>query len=177
MPQKGKLLPIEPKWNWNYNAINFSNDFNRLPIEPKWNWNVEAISSTEPSLTLPIEPKWNWNQHSWNQDKIPCLLPIEPKWNWNVKLEPSCKTAAFSSNRTKVELKRSKIYCKWKFSVFQSNQSGIETRWSGLQTLQVAQLPIEPKWNWNALTLRFYPCKCPSNRTKVELKHVKTHVE
>jgi len=162
---------------------------------------------------LPIEPKWNWN----HVDNLFALTHL-PSNRTKVELKqlPVClnESPADASNRTKVELKlivifwipvfvitsnRTKVELKHAHNhhcnvctLFQSNQSGIETvnirsyffsvLSSNRTKVELKQkicrnynskrvLPIEPKWNWNIkLSLPFHPGLLTSNRTKVELK-------
>ncbi len=144
-------LPIEPKWNWNFDWLfqiiqhnlfqsnqsgietpvdgRIEVEGNRLPIEPKWNWNNAFTSLTCGWVRLPIEPKWNWNIGGIYLCRHLCSLPIEPKWNWNL----GCENANLYSLVLPIEpkwnwncVRGQQAYRKG--CAFQSNQSGIETR-------------------------------------------------
>ncbi len=161
---------------------------NGLPIEPKWNWNIftfgqliQSDTSNRTKVELKLELVFrnlSFSHFQSNQSGIETCdllhvgkhleLPIEPKWNWNSKYE-TLIDALLTSNRTKVELKQRISWFVIVGICFQSNQSGIETRYR-YGSHFCSELPIEPKWNWNGRKQTISSSPSASNRTKVELK-------
>ena len=167
---KTPRLPIEPKWNWNWdnsaeNTLGITTfQSNQSGIETFLIscLFINDITSNRTKVELKLRLMFSGrlsNPFQSNQSGIEtqyllklvvrCLLPIEPKWNWNA-VNTCYKKAGY---------------------YFQSNQSGIETiryPWTSL----FDTLPIEPKWNWNIEVYKSWYGEQTSNRTKVELKLV-----
>jgi len=98
------VLPIEPKWNWNFSISQFccgKGSSNRTKVELKriihWTRHINS--------RLPIEPKWNWNPQ-W----VKVLAFLRPSNRTKVELKRMYETGSHcinkTSNRTKVELKQ-----------------------------------------------------------------------
>ncbi len=110
-----------------------------------WYWyNHKSFQSNQSGIETATEQRSKWL----------LSLPIEPKWNWNTPLLYRYLFQPMASNRTKVELKPISHLIDKNIRLFQSNQSGIET-----------------KHGWLIVE-----CTYPSNRTKVELKRRKAGV-
>jgi len=99
-----KILPIEPKWNWNLSDLTKKIEVNQTSNRTK----VELKRSTRAVLMLVA------NFQS-NQSGIETFIN-----NTN-------RIGMISSNRTKVELKHAHNHHCNVCTLFQSNQSGIET--------------------------------------------------
>jgi len=124
------------------------------------------------SLPVWIEPKWNWNFIQASTVIVSVKVWIEPKWNWNSR---SLGTQAgsysmFESNQSGIET--DVVYVvNARSRKFESNQSGIETVALVLHLRFQACVWIEPEWNWNDDTvIEFHSRYVSLNRTRVELK-------
>jgi len=209
---------IEPEWNWNFllfstgQGIVSTFESNQSGIETNWSLHIlrrsEGLNRTRVELKQAL--------HSWREDEPPCLnrtrvelkqwvlahlrlhneVWIEPEWNWNAHHTPTVRTTRRRLNRTRVELKLFDSITRERMcTMFESNQSGIETpsnsltTWSdlefesnqsGIETPQhrgAAFYPvsvwIEPEWNWNFVSKSSTPAAVVGlNRTRVELKRL-----
>ena len=119
-----------------------------LPIAPIWNWNIVSSNTrTSPSpatnrtnLELKLEMRrWSMSgRHSTNRTNLELKL----------LLSNACHIWWKPTNRTNLELKRVMVIVFDLELIYQSHQSGIETR-GRKPASTVDALPIAPIWNWN----------------------------
>ena len=78
----------------------------------------------------------------------PCLL-IEPLWNWNARFDNALSFAAFTFNRTTMELKHMSDRA-WRANRVAFNRTTMELKHDNVVVSHVPFfLLIEPLWNWN----------------------------
>ena len=102
-----RMLPIVPKWNWNFHCASLIS-INGSSYQSYQSGIETTYIQRQPAFLkdLPIVPKWNWNVDMYKNQPQSEDLPIVPKWNWNSGLLPWAFMPSMSTNRTKVELKR-----------------------------------------------------------------------
>ena len=108
---EGLEVPIVPYWNWNYHIEMFPRRNTCVPIVPYWNWNQINDGLGLRFVHVPIVPYWNWNDATLTRCLYSMKVPIVPYWNWNNDFTKLLHEPA-SSNRTLLELKYRKPFCR-----------------------------------------------------------------